>query len=222
MNRHPDTHWALIRLLAASALPVFLLMARVFYTGRITYIFLIWNLFLAWLPLLFAYLSVRLGFKRRLAGLWALAWLLFFPNAPYIITDIMHLPNVGGVPILYDVVMLFAFAMVGIVLGFVSLRWMQWGVAQRWGVWASRFFALTVLGLAGFGIYLGRYLRWNSWDVFTNPIALLRDIAPVFIAPTVYWRVWAMSMLFALLLTFLYWLFATLPRMGMGVSLEEV
>ena len=114
MNRHPDTHWALLRLLAASALPVFLLMARVFYTGRITYIFLIWSLFLAWLPLLFAYLSVRLGFKRRLAGLWALAWLLFFPNAPYIITDIMHLPNVGGVPILYDVVMLFAFAMVGI------------------------------------------------------------------------------------------------------------
>ncbi|RME83702.1 MAG: DUF1361 domain-containing protein [Caldilineae bacterium] len=218
MSRRALSFWTILRLLAASCVPVLLLVARIVYTGRFSYAFLLWNLFLAWLPPLFAFLSLRLGFKRRLAGLWALAWLLFFPNAPYIVTDLIHLPYGRDISVLYDVVMLFSFAICGIVLGFVSLRWMQLAMAERIGIWWSRVFVVVILGLSGFGIYVGRILRWNSWDVLTDPLSMARDLLPHFLYPLAYWRAWAVSSLFALLLIFLYWLFVVLPQMGMEMQ----
>ncbi|MCO6449800.1 MAG: DUF1361 domain-containing protein [Caldilineales bacterium] len=206
--------WTMTRLLIASMAPIFLLAVRMFYTGQRTYVFLTWNLFLAWLPLIFAFLFLHLGLKRRLAGLWMLAWFLFFPNAPYIITDMIHIHASSGINVLYDVVLLFTFAICGLALGFVSLRWMQWGVAQRFGQWWSRLFVLNVLALAGFGIFAGRFLRWNSWDAVTNPLTLVQDILPRLANPLVYWQTWAMSMLFGVLLIFLYWLLAAMPTMG--------
>ena len=206
----------IFRLLIASTLPVALLFARILYTGRITYGFLLWNLFLAWLPLIFAYLTLRSFPHRRLTALlFAVSWLLFLPNAPYLITDIMHLHYSGGNLVLYDVVMLFTAALCGLVLGAVSLRWMQMVVARQLGLWSSRVFALIVLGMTGFGIYLGRFLRWNSWDLVTNPLSLLQDISPHLLHPVIYWRTWAMTMLFGLLLLFVYWLLTSLSQLGM-------
>lgn len=210
----------LFRLTVASALPVMLLAARYLYTGASTYRFLLWNLFLAWIPLLFAYLTLHLRLRRRLAGLWAIAWLLFFPNAPYLITDIMHLHQ-GDVPVLYDAVMLFTFAMCGVALGFVSLRWMQMGVVRRWGFWAGGFFVLSVLGVAGVGIYIGRYLRWNSWDIVFNPMVVIRDLIPRIANPLHYWQTWAMSLLFIFLLVFLYWLFVVFANLGAVESQQD-
>ncbi len=213
--------WTLQHLLMVSAVPVLLLLSRVLYSGRITYSFLLWNLFLAWLPLLLAYLSLR-SLPRRplLALIAALAWLAFFPNAPYILTDIMHLRYDDGITVLFDVLLLFTFAISGITLGFVSLRWMQVSVARRIGMWWSRGFAVMVLGLSGFGIYLGRFLRWNSWDIVTNPLSLAQDIWPRLMHPIQHWHTWAMSVLFAFVLIFIYYLLVILPRMAMGEMLD--
>lgn len=211
------------RLLLASALPVTLLFARIFYTGQITYGFLLWNLFLAWLPLIFAYLTLRSYPHRRLTALlFAVSWLLFLPNAPYLITDIMHLRYSSGNLVLYDTVMLFTLALCGLLLGAVSLRWMQSVVARRFGLWPSHAFVLIALGMSGFGIYLGRFLRWNSWDLFTNPLSLLQDISPHLLHPITYWRTWAMTLLFALILSFVYWLLAGLPQLGLNDPNNEM
>ncbi len=124
----------------------------------------------------------------------------------------MHLAPDGHVPVLFDTVMLFSFALCGLALGLVSLRWMQGLVASRWGRLHGWIFAATALGAAGFGIYLGRYVRWNSWDLLTQPTPLLRDILSRLANPVDHWHTWAMSLLFASLLIFAYWLFSDLER----------
>lgn len=133
-------------------------------------------------------------------------WLLFLPNAPYLVTDLIHLGYSADAPILFDTTILFSCALCGLAMGFTSLRWMQGLVAKRWGAAVGQGFSLFALSLAGFGIYLGRYLRWNSWDVIANPTSLLNDILVRLTHPLVYWHTWAVSLVFALLLICAYWL----------------
>jgi uncharacterized membrane protein len=193
-----------LRLLGLTALPAGLLAARVLRTGSSVHTYVAWNLVLAWLPLLFAYLSVRPGSAPRLlrAG-FGLAWLLFLPNAPYLVTDLMHLHQ-GEVPILYDVVLLFSAALCGLALGLVSLHWMESGVVRAVGRWPGRLFGAAAACAAGFGVYLGRYLRWNSWDLVTQPAALARDIVQYVAHPVQHWQVWGFALLFAALLLAAY------------------
>jgi uncharacterized membrane protein len=132
-------------------------------------------------------------------------WLLFLPNAPYLVTDLQHLNWGGGVPLLYDVVLLFSAALCGLALGLVSLRWMQSAVSERFGVWPGRAFGLLAVCAAGFGVYLGRVARWNSWDVLTQPAALATEVWQYVSSPVQHWQVWAFTMLFAALLLCAYW-----------------
>lgn len=198
-----------VRLALITAMPAALYVARMVYTDKITYRFLPWNLFLAWLPLVFAYLAVRAGSQRPvLAVPLIVAWLAFLPNAPYLITDLIWLDGRASTLKVYDATMLFAFAACGLAAGFASLRWVQTLVERRVGTWGGRAFVLAALGLAGFGVYLGRFRRWNSWDIVTDPAALLRDIAVRLADPVQHWQMWALTALFAGLLLFLYWLAA--------------
>jgi uncharacterized membrane protein len=104
-------------------------------------------------------------------------WLIFFPNAPYIITDFLHLKDRPGIPIWYDILMLASFAWTGCFLAIASLRTMQNIVKNHVGPVISWLFAGFVLTLGGLGIYLGRFSRWNSWDIFTSPKEILYDVA---------------------------------------------
>ncbi|MCB9136203.1 MAG: DUF1361 domain-containing protein [Anaerolineales bacterium] len=152
---------------------------RVIWSDQATFTFLIWNLFLAWLPYLFS-LAALVIHHWQPRWWWAVIppgamWLLFFPNAPYILTDLMHLRQ-RSLPIWYDIGLLLTFALTGCFLGIASLRSMQKIVGAFVGKFLSWLFVLGTMGLTSFGIYLGRYLRWNSWDILTNPIQILRDI----------------------------------------------
>jgi uncharacterized membrane protein len=205
------------RLALITAMPAALYIARFIYTDKIAYRFLPWNLFLAWLPLIFAYLALRAGRRRpALAVPLIAAWLAFLPNAPYLITDLVWLDGRASTLKIYDAAMFFAFATCGLAAGFVSLRWMQAFAARGAGLWGSRAFVLAALGLTGFGVYLGRFRRWNSWDVVTDPLALLRDIAARLADPVRHWQTWALTALFAGLLLFLYWLFGVLTEAPAG------
>ncbi|TNE50515.1 MAG: DUF1361 domain-containing protein [Bacteroidetes bacterium] len=141
--------------------------------------FLIWNLFLAWVPYLAAFRFERADRQNsntfRLLG-WFGLWLLFLPNAPYIITDLIHLEYRPPVPIWYDIIMLFAFASTGLWIGTLSLYEIRTTLQRRFSGKLTEMVMLTAIGLSGFGVWLGRFQRWNSWDIFTRPRALLRDL----------------------------------------------
>jgi len=138
------------------------------------YAFLVWNLFLAWIPLGAAYLAYMMSFSRRALSLLiagtAFLWLIFFPNAPYILTDFQHLGQPSEVvPIWFDVILVVWFAWTGLLLGVLSLYLMQEVVRREFGRTAGWIFVFAVSFLSGLGIYMGRFLRWNSWDIIQSP-----------------------------------------------------
>jgi uncharacterized membrane protein len=184
--------------------------ARVAYSGSPHYGALVWNLFLAWIPLVLA-LAVYDGYRRGASRVALLAggglWLLFFPNAPYIVTDLKHLRTWDGMPILYDVVLASAAAWAGLAIGFVSLFLMQRIVRRLAGAVNAWFFVLAVLALSSFGIYLGRVRRWNSWDIFFQPTSLLADVWAPIAHPFDHPRTVALTMLLTAFLAATYLVF---------------
>jgi len=144
------------------------------YSGTVHYAFLIWNLFLAWIPFIIAYFTYTLTLKRQwvyvVIPIAAFFWMIFFPNAPYILTDFQHLASHWtDLPVWYDVMMLIWFAFTGLLLGMVSLFLMQEIIRREFGRWVGWGFVALVAGLSSAGIYMGRFLRWNSWDILLNP-----------------------------------------------------
>jgi uncharacterized membrane protein len=178
-NRRLLTVMALV---AASALCCTILEYRIHHTGNSYYRFLVWNLILAWVPF---GLAVAAYDRARRAVDWsvgalAVLWLLFFPNAPYLLTDFIHLQNeqlTGGAPVWYDALMLSAFAWTGLLLGLGSLFLMQLVARRVVGPAWSWVGVVGALALASFGVYLGRFVRFNSWDALVRPGRVLDVIA---------------------------------------------
>ncbi len=197
----------LLALLCSSLFSLALLEARVYFSGSWHYLFLQWNLFLAVLPLLFSSLLLvvekRMSARLLIGGLMIL-WLAFFPNAPYILTDLFHLRPRQQVPLWFDLLLLLSFAWNGLLMGFLSLRDMQLLVEKWFGRLKGWLFALGAMTLASFGIYLGRYLRWNSWDVLAEPQLLLMDIADRLINPLAHPRTYGFTIAFSIFLIFSY------------------
>jgi uncharacterized membrane protein len=198
----------MLALCFASAVSVALVAARIIWTGDFFYAGLVWNLFLAWLPLVFALLArdeFQAGVARNLRFLgFAGAWLVFFPNAPYIFTDVVHLTTYFYSHFWVDLILILLCALTGLVLGFVSLFLMQGVVRRIFGDMASWLFIGVVAGLSGFGIYLGRMLRFNSWDIIWKPVALSRGIGHWATHPLAHPTSYAFPMLFGLFLFIAY------------------
>jgi uncharacterized membrane protein len=158
-------------LLAASAFCVLLVVVRHHHTGDPFYDFLVWNLVLAWVPLALALAAY--AYAKRGGGpvvvVFGVLWLLFFPNAPYLLTDFIHLHESPTTPLWYDALMLAAFAWAGLALGFASLYVMQTIWDRAAGPVLSWLGVIGALTLASFGVYLGRFLRFNSWDALVHP-----------------------------------------------------
>jgi uncharacterized membrane protein len=169
-----QTWAALVALGLASGLCCGLVLVRKYYAGSGGQVFFVWNLFLAWVPLGAALVFYGLAAKRSSHWLLMLGasivWFLFFPNAPYIVTDIVHLHPRPPVPYWYDMIGIMAFAMTGLFVGYLSLYLMQEVIRWWLGRWIGWAFALGMLGLSAFGIYLGRFVRWNSWDALLDPV----------------------------------------------------
>jgi len=157
----------------STAFCAILLTGRYVVSGTKQYGFLVWNLFLAWLPYAFAMWAVstrRTDPRARKAGILpGILWILFLPNAPYIVTDFLHLLQERPFPILYDVALIFAFAWTGLLLGLISIGLMQDMIRQTRGRAMGWLFVFATAMLTGVGMYVGRVLRWNSWDVLTRP-----------------------------------------------------
>ena len=170
----------LLALVFASGICLAMLAGRTLFAQRWELGFYPWNLVLAWIPLLLAGRIYRLRADRSprfgLLGVCAVLWFFFFPNAPYIVTDLIHLKTRTPVPKWFDLVMMVSFAWTGLCLGYLSLYLMQEVVRSRLGRRWSWRFVVGMLALSSFGIYLGRFQRWNSWDVVARPFGLARDV----------------------------------------------
>ncbi|GIV78555.1 DUF1361 domain-containing protein [Litorilinea aerophila] len=198
----------LLLYILSSAASVGLFLFRVYYAQTTTYRFLNKNLLLAWIPMVCALLAWRLGYGRRRPSwlVWGLLglWLLFFPNAPYLITDLMHISPRHRVPLWFDALLLFSYAWTGLMLGFFSLQLVQL-LFQRWyGPMLGWLVALVSIAAGSFGVYLGRLPRWNSWDVLLAPHSLLTDILAHFHAPLNHLQGLLMSFFFFVFLTVTY------------------
>lgn len=176
-----------------------LIVARWAYSGRPHFRFLVWNLFLAAIP---AFASTQLGRAARARAHaivqlgWFALWLLFLPNAPYIVTDLIHLMPRPPVPFWFDIAMFASCASTGVMLGYASTAEVQRVVAARFGAGASWAVATGALFLSGFGIYLGRFMRWNSWDVVSRPGALLGEIGDRLFDPAGHPRTVAVTLVY--------------------------
>ncbi|QJX48191.1 DUF1361 domain-containing protein [Hymenobacter taeanensis] len=207
----------LMLLLGASlTLSVLLITFRVFLSHEVLFAFLLWNLFLAIIPF---GLSTMLGLtagrvKARVLLPVGAVWLLFFPNAPYILTDLFHLEPRAGAPYWYDLALILSCAWNGLMLAYASLTDMQAIVARRLGWGASWVFATVALLLSSFGIYLGRYLRFNSWDILTNPLTLFYDIINRILHPAAHLGTWGVTLLYGAFLLLGYATVRLLGRMG--------
>lgn len=207
-----------VLLFSFSTLCLVLSIIRVFASATPTFLFLNWNLFLAFIPwalssLLIIYPKLQ---EKKLAVITLLGtWLLFFPNAPYILTDLFHLKHVVSMPMWFDLLLILSFAWVGLLFGFMSL-WDIEKILKRYlvksrlkGLLRYRFsvpiFSSVLLFIGSFGIYLGRYLRWNSWDIIAEPFALIYDIGDRFVNPFEHPRTWGVTLLMGLFLNLVYW-----------------
>lgn len=216
MIKQHTTHFLIFLAMAfASFISVVMVLARLEYSGRSAYFFLIWNLFLAWMPYWLALAAWNLREKPAYALTFGGLWLLFFPNAPYLITDFIHLYPKHGVPVWYDSLMIFSFALTGLALGLVSLYLMQSVVIRWFGARLSWLFVAGALLLSGFGVYVGRFLRWNSWDLFANPFTLLRDMAHNLLTPEDFVKTAVVTLSLAAVMGFMYGMAHLLPRLEM-------
>ncbi|MGB0522956.1 MAG: DUF1361 domain-containing protein [Flammeovirgaceae bacterium] len=179
----------------ASMLCCLMVSIRFIRTDTLKYGFLLWNLFLAWMPLVFAYWLYLKNYPKRFLGMpnriigvsekltfltLLGCWLLFFPNAPYIVSDLVHLRWNRETIVWFDAVLFFCFASTGLQVGLFSLFLIQQTLNQVVGKWLSWHLIAVSIWLSGFGIYMGRDLRVNSWDLFTKPLELIQTIIQKF------------------------------------------
>ena len=202
-------------LVASTAFSIMLVLLRVIHTHRFMFVWLIWNLFLAYVPYFISTgLTIKLkapGARERRAdrllilGL-SVAWLLFVPNTFYILTDLYHLIDCHDrrVPEWFDLALIFSFAWNGLLLGVLSVRQMEKLLLPLAGNLLGGAFVYLVMALSALGVYTGRYLRFNSWDVLANPFQLAADILHLIVHPLQNQQAWLMIACYTILLSFIY------------------
>ena len=177
---------------------VSLLAVRFWYAGNTTYGFMAWNMILALIPLAGA-VWFRAAMRRHSLVFEVTAfalWLAFLPNAPYMVTDLVHLTNLPPVPLWYDIAVFGSYAATGVLIGYASVAIVQRVIAERFGRVVGYAVAVVSLLLCGFGIYLGRVLHWNSWDVVTAPALLAGQISSRVLDPIDNHSAWAVSAIY--------------------------
>jgi uncharacterized membrane protein len=182
---------------------------RIFITSSLTYIFLPWNLFLAYTPFAisnyyFSKMNSNLSIPKYQFIALFIIWLLLLPNAPYITTDLMHLHQRPPIPFYFDIMFLFIYALLGILFFIASVYQMELLYKKYFSKKSLFVFYGAAFFLCSFGIYLGRYLRFNSWDIIHKPLTLMSDIAQRFIFPFDHTRTWGVTLLYSISLFLLY------------------
>ncbi len=197
-----------LALFGASLVSVLLFLAGAWRNQSWTFWYLIWNLLLAWIPLL-----MMLWLERILRGkVWS-AWqallvtflfVVFLPNAFYMVTDIIHLQEVPRLDLIYDVVMFDSFIFTAFILGLVSIYLLHAELRKRLSIRWSWMLVLVTLFVTSFAVYIGRDLRWNTWDVLLNPASILFEVSDGLLHPTAHHELFSLTLSFFVFLTTMY------------------
>src|SRR5215213_940781 len=224
-NRYSISVFILLNL--ACAICVLLVVARVAYSDTGRHLGLIWNLLLAWIPFMLAYLAYLVSWRRAtlyvIIPIIAFLWLIFFPNAPYMLTDLQDLSRrAAGAPLWYDVIIVVWCSWTGMLLGVISLYLMQDIIVRRFGRTAAWIFVFVISALSSFGIYIGRFVRLNSWDILQNPAETAQEILGIVIDPSM--RLAAFTILYTVFFLFVFLLLYSFSHMLREQSsiIEEV
>jgi uncharacterized membrane protein len=208
-------------LLVSAAFSCLLLLARIIATDSVAYLFLPWNLFLAFVPYYITWWMTKdvQIIENHFKFYTALAvWLLFIPNSFYIITDLFHLHRFRTAPQWFDLLLIFSFAWNGLLAGIISLRRVEVLFTVIKGNGFAAMLVFVVMWLCGFGIYIGRYLRFNSWDILTDPFSLLAEMMDLIVHPLQNAAAWAMTGSYALFMTLVYF---TVKKMSESFSMNR-
>jgi len=191
-----------------SLVSVGLYLISAYYYGAQPFWFLVWNLVLAWLPLLLAIALIRyLKNQPWVSGSGAaltVLWLAFLPNSFYLISDLVHLGYAPSSQTLYYVIMLFSFSFNGLILGCLSLYLLHIELLKRLRARTAHLYIGLVLLLCSFAVYLGRYLRWSTWDIIFHPIGVVFDVSDRIINPVAYGQTFQVTLLFFVLIVSIY------------------
>lgn len=181
---------------------------RYYISETKVFFFLNWNLFLAWIPLFLSTFILAFNIKSKISiAAIIIVWILFFPNSPYILTDLFHLKARNTIPIWYDLIVILSYAWTGLICGFLSLNDIEKLLSSYSKQRMINGIVVLFLFMSSFGVYLGRFLRWNSWDVLNNPFGLFNDIVVRFISPLEYTKTWGVTLLMGIMLNFMYFTF---------------
>lgn len=181
-----------------------LVFIRAFITSQFIYVFYLWNLLLAIVPVAISNKLLRQKSFGIKSYLLIFMWLIFFPNAPYIVTDLFHFVKRDSIPLWFDLLIVTTAAWNGLILGFVSLNNVEQFLSKHITFKKVRLLIAFSFLLCGFGVYLGRFLRFNSWDVFNNFDDLIVEISSRFIHPFQHTSTWSFSFLFAVMIGLFY------------------
>ncbi|WP_452219858.1 DUF1361 domain-containing protein [Lacinutrix salivirga] len=199
----------IIALTTVMLFSIVLLMVRIKLTQSYHFLFLVWNLFLATIP--FAITCYLLTLKKMSIFTFSICftvWLLFLPNAPYIITDLFHLRLSNPKFIWLDVLVISTFAISGLLLFYFSIIDFKTIINRQFKkFWQPLFYSLFFL--SSFGMYLGRFLRYNSWEILNHPQLIILDIWTILTQPSTHSEAWLFTIIVGAFLSLGYWLIAS-------------
>lgn len=213
-NRYTVTVFVLLNV--ACAVCIGLVLARVAYSDSGRHLGLIWNLFLAWIPFMLAFLAYTVTWRRAtlflVMPLIAFLWLIFFPNAPYMLTDLQDLArSASDAPLWYDVIIVGWSSWTGMLLGVISLYLMQDIIVRSFGRTAGWVFVFVISALSSFGIYIGRFVRLNSWDILQDPAETAQEVLGIIVDPSM--RLAAFTLLYTFFFLFIFLLLYSFSHM---------
>lgn len=199
-------------LILSIAFSMALLAVRFYYSHTMDYRFYVWNTFLAAIPYVLSTQLIRLKKVGTVAVLLLIGWLVFFPNAPYMITDLFHYEERPEVPFWYDLLLVITAAWNGLMLGMISLMNVEHFLLRHYKPFWVNIGVYVSLLLCGYGVFIGRFLRFNSWNVLTDPRYLVYTSAHHVLRPQQYPKLWVFTILFAVLLGLIYFTLKKLPQ----------
>ncbi|PKG51104.1 DUF1361 domain-containing protein [Olleya sp. 1-3] len=193
-------------LILLSAFSILLLLFRIKLTQSHYFLFLVWNLFLAGIPYaITSYLKTLKHINTLSLLIIGSVWLVFLPNAPYIITDLFHLRYSSAHLVWLDTLIIIMFAITGLILFYKSVLSME-SIIKTYVEKRVVAFMLPVLFiLVGFGVYLGRFLRFNSWEIINKPWTIITTISEILTHPRTHSAAWFFTICFGLFLGVFYY-----------------
>ncbi len=187
------------------------------FSGRLILGFLVWNLFLGFVPYAISRWmkrNIQWNTNRFVFSICLVVWLLFIPNSFYIVTDLFHLGSFTTIPLWFELTVILSFAWNGLLLGVLSVHQVEKLIAGFLPGGARVIFIYPVMFLKALGVYIGRYMRFNSWDVITNPFTLVKDIAELALHPIEYKYAWGMVFCFSVFMTLLFFTLISAKKEG--------